>query len=391
MKKIKKISSVILAAATLATSVSIPGNTALAVTYDPCDVNRDGSVTVRDAAAISSYLNGNRYEKNYECFDANKSLIVDDQDVQCVMSKVMKRSYSSSYMSRKTGTYTNAKPVSNYYYDSAADSEESREYLRYSYTKQKQLSNYILEPAAKNTNAREAGIIGTDDRYLAHGTENTGVVRLSTGGTGFVVGDHQIATVAHAVYSKNNQWKDLEYIQTYNMTGRLTNTKLTPVEVHVPKDYDYDSSSGEKDETFYYDYALITVKEDLSNYVHFELGASYSANQTNYDNIPVYVTGCPQSIPGGNANTYLKLYSGEGHVVSNCDDNMTLLHHDVDSVGGNSGSPIYVITKNIINGEESYTYTALAIDSFANGSSNYGPRMNKYLFQFYKNNDYINY
>ena len=391
MKKIKKISSVIFAAATLATSACFPGNTALAVTYDPCDVNRDGSVTVRDAAAISSYLNGNRYEKNYECLDANKSLIVDDQDVQCVMSKLMKRSYSSSYMSRKTGTFTNAKSVSNYYYDSAADSEEPREYLRYSYIEKKKLSNYILKPAIDNNNDDSArGIIGTDDRYLAHGTENTGIVRLSTGGTGFVVGDHQLATVAHAVYKRNYEWKDLEYIQTYNMTGRLTNTKLTPVEVHVPKDYDY-ADISEKEEADNYDFALITVKEDLSNYVHFELGASYSANQTNYDNIPVYVTGCPQTIPSGNDNTYLKLYSGEGRVVSNCDDNMTLLHYDADATYGNSGSPVYVITKNIINGEESYTYTALAIHSYANGICNFGARMNKYLFQFYKNNDYINY
>lgn len=388
MKKIKKISSVILAAATLATSASIPGNTALAVTYDPCDVNRDGSVTVRDAAAISRYLNGGSYEKNYECYDANKSLIVDDQDVQCVMSKVMKRSYSSSYMSRKTGTCTNAKSVSHYYYDSAADSEESREYMRYSYTDQKQLSNYILEPAAKNTNAREGGIIGTDDRYLAHGTENTGIVRLSTGATGFVVGDHQIATVAHAVYGKGNHWINLEYIQTYNMTGRPTSTKLTPVEAHVPKKYDNTQPGNDAHD---YDYALVTVKEDLSNYVHFELGASYSVNQTNYNNIPIYVTGCPQTIPGGNNNTYLKLYSGEGHVVADSDTNASSLHYDIDVTYGNSGSPVYIITKNIINNEESYTYTALAVSSFIGGNRNFGPRMTKYLFQFYKNNDYINY
>ena len=386
MKKMKKISSVILAAATLAASASFPGNTALAVTYDPCDVNKDGSVNVRDAAAISSYLNGNRYEKNYECLDANKSLIVDDQDVQCVMAKVMKKSYSSSYMSRKTGTYTNAKSVSHYYYDSAADSEEPREYMRYSCTEQKPLSNYILEPAAKNLNAREIpGVIGTDDRYLAHGTENTGIVRLSTGATGFVVGDHQIATVAHAVFNHDeSKWIPLEYINTYNLTGRVTKTNLTPVEVHVPKDYTGDTS-------YNYDYALVTVKEDLSDYVHFELGASYSVNQTNYNNIPIYVTGCPQTIPGGNNNTYLKLYSGEGHVVADSDTNASSLHYDSDMTFGNSGSPVYVITKNVINGEESYTYTALAINSFVDVNRNFGPRMTKYLFQFYKNNDYINY
>lgn len=78
--------------------------------------------------------------------------------------------------------------------------------------------------------------------------------------------------------------------------------------------------------------------------------------------------------------------------------NTEVLKFDTDTRPGNSGGPVYTVTKNNVNGKASYTYTAIAINSYQvtdklteEGFYNAGALVTKYLLQFYENNPNINY
>ena len=415
MKNIKKLAASIATFTTVAT-MSIGSFSVLATTYDNCDVNRDGVVNVRDISAISRYREGNVYVPDYSQLDADKNLVINSMDEQCVLAKVMGYSYSSSYYSKKNNTLSNAPAVSEFVSSVDDSSTASRTYKRYDYRNNRQLSNYTLSPSTTplSNSTQPRSIIGADDRYKSTGSMNTGIVYIvmDRGSsyqsneryasiTGFIVGDHQIATAAHGVY--NGSWFTPYSIRNYNYNGTVSTNMFTPAEVHIPNSYvpGINTVTNRK-----YDYALITVEEDLSGYVQFDLGTSYSVNQTNYSDIPIYVTGRPSTTNTGATNSSNLLYTGEGEVVSRYisfpDDggmptpysvsNNEVLFYSVDTTYGTSGAPVYTVTKNIINNQASYTYTAIAINSFESDNAvNGGALVTKYLLQFYKNNANANY
>ncbi len=391
MKKFKSILSIIAAAVTCISSgfVSVSAATE---SYDILDVNRDGKVNVSDVVVINNYLRGDSHITDYNRFDVNKSLTIDSVDSGTIMAKVLMTSCKSSYFSRKSGNEVAFPTVSGFKPDGLASSIENMCYEKYSYTENKQLKDYYLTPAnSPNYYADTREIIdGEDSRYAAYGEENTGIVKLTINtnsyGTGFIVGDHQIATAAHCVYGGgNSSWYSVE-ITTYDSNGLLTGTKLTPIEAHVPKLY-----NGVDGKDNMYDYALITVKENLSDYVHFDLGTSYNVTASDFSKVPLYVTGCP-GLVNDSLNTSKRLYSDEGHVSDK--DNTSVLHYDVDTSGGNSGSPVYTITRTEKDGKVSYIYTALAVHHGSDIEApvyNCGSLITKYHLQFYKNNPNISY
>lgn len=402
MNRITKVLSSLVAAVTLAVSV---GSVASAITYDPCDVNHDGVVNVRDAATVKKFLVGNLCEPEYNRLDTNKSLTVDDQDYQCIMAKVRGKLYNSKYYSRHHKTTSVAPSVSSYTYDYSVNMLNARKYVKYNYNTHS-ISNYNLYPSTNmvlNTTSKKnvlKSVIEPDDRYIATGEENNGIVRIGAKGTGFIVGDHQIATAAHCLYNAlSNSWCKNMSVECYDDNGCLNNNCLTPVEAHIPYNYVYNWGLENGTHTLY-DYGLITVEEDLSDYVHFSLGTSYNISEYAYSNIPVYVTGCPDSVNNQN-NSSNDLYSGEGRILGyhnlqleNGEQyNDCLLKYDVDVSSGNSGGPVYTITRNIINGSISYTYTALGINAYSGGTYNFGNCITKYQLQFYNEdtNIYMNY
>lgn len=388
--KAKKLLKVLLSFALATTCISGSMVTTHAASYDPCDVNRDGVVNVADVTALSSYLKGKYYAPNYSQFDVNHSLTVDYADVLCISAKVTGGSYSSSYYSRATKKNVPYPTTSGFIPDSAASLTTSRTYMRYSYATNKQLTNYTLTPSTKALTASSVSpmeVVGNEDsRYLATGAENNGIVKLSCsvgGSTGFIVGDHQIATAAHCVYDKDNsKWGTSMKVTLYNTNGTISTTTFTPVETHIPSLYKTSSDST-------YDYALITVKENLSKYTHFDLGSSYNVTASNFSTIPIYVTGCPGQVGSVDNSTPKRLYSAEGHVMYN--DNTSILYYDVDATSGQSGSPVYTITRINNSGTIVYVYTALSIHSRGNTTRNNGPLITKYHQQFYKDNPNISY
>ncbi len=403
MKKIKGVLSGFIATATLLTATAFP----VSADYDNCDVNRDGTVGVADLTILNKYLGGIYSVPNYNQLDVNRSLTVDAADTECLEASLFGDSYNGAYFSRATGGILPAPTVSGFTPNSTASSTAGREYMRYEYETGHVLDTYTLTPTIANLNSgvNSRSVIGTDSRTPSYGSENKGIVRIDAmdneggGATGFIVGDHLIATAAHCVYKKGNDiphhWKRIT-VSLYDENGVVTDVQLHPVEAHIPVNYvETDDST--------YDYALITVSEDLSdinntslgeNYecTFFSLGTPYNVSADAYSNVPIYVTGSPKDLQDDEAPT--RLFTAQGNIINevigNYPDNyIDVLYHNVDTEGGDSGSPIYTITKH----GNYYTYTAIAIHN--NGSTdntqNWGSTITNYHLQFYYNNPNMSY
>lgn len=373
---------------------------ASAVTYDRCDVNHDGVVNATDSLTIQRYLQGLTSSANYNQLDADCNLIVDYNDVQCVNSRILGKDYSTLFYSRELENLKMkylfsppalpSRPVLNV----DAGHTEPCSYKAYSYIRKEDLDPYVLTPSTESINA-QSGIStyffnGEDDRKEANGLdENTGIVNLSSKkgnstaiSTGFIVGDHVIATAAHCVYSKNDKkFYNNMTVQTYGTDGKLTGKKLTAVEAHICEEY----CSTEETR---FDYALITVKENLSDYFQFELGNAYNITPGSFINIPIYITGCPGEVRG-NFNKDNILYTDENRVS---DISYSELYYHVDISDGDSGAPVYTITKTTVGSRKVDTATVLAIHhGEIPNKTNRGSLITNYHLQFYKNNPNINY
>ena len=384
--------AVLIAVSAISGSVSMSANaeelipmeegiTAL-TTYHQCDINRDGVVNNTDYTELTAYLRGTRYEPNYYYLDANRNGIVDWADAQYIANYLVSTTSSQYFIERIHDSATNtvtestvAFPTMSISSPTLADSSDySRLYSRayYEYNSLSQvLSNYALLPSTtpinSNTSNTEA-IIGDDDRYPAYDQNYTfgeisGVVYVN-GGAGFIVGDHEIATAGNLVLSGSSFKSNMD-VRLCDTDGTISSSALNVVEVHVP--YSYRMQGTEN-----LNYALITVEDNLSPYCHFTIGNSYNVTASNFEDVPIYVTGKPQN------NHFMTAY---GNITGN--DNTSLLHYNTDVLLWNKGSPVYTITKSISGGQTRYDYTALAIDS---GNSNSGVLLSNYHQRFYLSN-----
>lgn len=390
MKTRKMIAAVM---AVLCMTGAMPAMTSSA-SYDSRDVNHDGAVNIQDVIAINHHLAGTKYYLEYNQLDANQSHTVDYADSRCVMHATINSSYSACYIRQYGNGYM--QPVdmpavsSTITLDSSVNQTNSRSYIGYSYLTHEEIPEYELTVttatlnAAQNNQARVL-INGDDNRTVAHGYENTGIVLINGGVTGFIVGDHEIATVAHNVYYNNGFSPNIS-ISTYDRTGNpVAGSSLNVAEVHVPLEY------AESDNYLaLYDYALITVTNDLSDYVHFDIGNCYNMTNSEVGTIPIHVTGRPGLVgEDQETNSTNTLYTHYGEVYGN--DNTSFLRYTADASAGQSGAPVYTITRECYDSSEYYTYTALSIHATGGTERNSGPLMTKYHQQFYNNNSYASY
>lgn len=384
-----------------------------AATYDPCDVNHDGSVDILDVTSINRYLSGQKTVLQYNQLDANQDLIVDATDADCVMAKVTKLSYTASFYSRKNNKEIAFPEIpSTPTLNGVSGSNTFRSYKKYIYELDTAV-DYVLRPNVESVNKSNSDVDvytveDTDERKQAKGlNENTGLVCLENNKgdkvTGFIVDDHVIATAAHCVYSaaKSCFYDNLK-ITTYNESGELTTKTLNAVEAHIPEEYinlQKDSELATE-----YDYALITVSDELpeKEYTHFKLGTVYNRTAYNFANTPIYLTGCPDKIKNTSGkfedNTEDILYTDEGNIIDVKDaavKDKLLLFSNVDASGGQSGSPMYTIVESKTgNNNKKYTYVVLGIYSYGwNLSEQYnaGSLITNYQLQFYNSNPNISY
>lgn len=251
---------------------------------------------------------------------------------------------------------------------------------------------------------------GGDNRYRSG---NTGIVQIMSGdetcGTGFIIGDHTIATAAHCVYRTTGQtqyiisdpsiitYTDEGTPETITKNGQEIYNELKVTEIHIPYKY-HEELQIPRELTYsaYTDYALLTVEEDLSDYVHFELGIPYGMNSNEFNQIELYTTGIPKFI---NGNRNFLVYTAKGAEHPYKDSTAKQIYHTCDLTDGQSGSPIYTATEYYYPGEDEprKVYTAIAVvfgwdrDDFVDGTIlyyNIGPCMDSEKLQFYQDNPY---
>lgn len=226
---------------------------------------------------------------------------------------------------------------------------------------------------------------------------NTAVVSISDVsagtniGTGFIIGDHEIMTVSHNVY--NGTFRSYSIIipdaNPYNVN---TSVVINPVAVHVPQKYiDYKSGyiGGSSQD---YDYAIITVEEDLSQYGSFLLGMASSSVITN--NIPVHCLGYFGRTLKTSSGTMTSINTA---VHSNYTENS--YSFNLFTFNQTSGGPIYVESSCGVSGTSNEDYqiktyrTVISLASTGNMDSS-NPQTNGYIIgpevlQFAYSNSYL--
>lgn len=242
-------------------------------------------------------------------------------------------------------------------------------YYKYTYTN-KQLSEYMISsiPEYDISGQNSISTFSEDRRELAPlekavvsikcftPTGNEGYYSMSLG-TGFIIGDHEIMTAAHVVFDEG--FGNTPSIEIANSNPQNDDSiALTPIAAHVPQLYEH----TERLET--YDYAIITVEEDLSDYGKALLGVP--TNEAIDNHIPVHNLGYAFY---NNINCALKIDDG---VISESISNGTCLISNVLSYGGTSGGPVYVETDySDLDGSNKVTYkTVIGVISCGNADAN---------------------
>ncbi len=262
---------------------------------------------------------------------------------------------------------------------STVENERNRSYLIYSYNQEHVLTNsgYTLNLERYVPTSTYALSSLTDRPNYTH----SGVVKLNMNGnglgTGFVVGDHTIATAAHCIFDEETRtYAQDMHISLYDDDGNLVKTlnkSNNTIQAHIPTLYTSLPVEPE-DENYQYDYALITVSEDLSDYEHFELG-EVLASAAHSTEIPVMVCGYSEGT--------LKI--DEGRLAEIYDRHF---FYDTVAIEGDSGGPVFVPTTYIINTNVYSINTVIGIHTYNAGTLRQGNLITPEMRQFYLSNPY---
>lgn len=236
-----------------------------------------------------------------------------------------------------------------------------------------------------NGGTTRSGLI--DDRVP---DTDVSVVRLVAGGsvaTGFIIDKHIIATAAHCVYA-NKAFKSNPMVNIYNEDCTKNLKTVYPKEAHIPVKYTaYENKM--------YDYALLYVEEDLSEYGMFSLGVPTDAFMTS--RASVTVSGFPaliDSLPGADSK---HRYKADGQIVDIRNYNSDLWARQIQYTafmsGGDSGGPVY--TTQTFNGQTYHTVIGINTSGWRDTESDepsygyFGTRITSTLLVFYYNNEKI--
>lgn len=269
---------------------------------------------------------------------------------------------------------------------------ESRAYFKYEAQTGKRISGYYMLYAPENT-ASTYRLIDEDERVVDW--SKSGVVKLLTTEvdgngnqineqdcvTGFVIDNHTIATAAHCFYNFKDKCNyRVDSILFFDKSGNVSMEITDPVEYHIPRQYTTTEFSD-------CDYALITVSQNLRDYVQFNLG--YVTDEFRGE---VSVTGFPKLRDDdyynkGEEKETLnnienhQMYTGKGNVIGFTTND--LVKYTNDTSRGNSGSPVYVTEE--LYGKEYYTVIAINVKP-GDRTYNAGVRMTPEVLRFYKGN-----
>lgn len=347
----------------------------------PRDPNGDGSINISDAVYILQYLAGKYRASNIDALDFDYNGIISKMDVDKVQSYCLGIIPTPS----QGGNYGNIGITNN--------TTSNRTYWKHDYnsTSSTQKTIYTLYANGLENNSFE------DEVETCHVIEgnmttdyDTAVVRLSTGGTGFIIGDHLIATAGHCVFNTNNNTFLNFDIKIINSSNQVIAT-YEPRYAHITKNF-ADLPNDNNNYICNYDYALIYVEDDLSQYPKFELGVMLN----NYSNMQgsVTVSGFPQSYPSEYGSSAWGIrFKSTGHILSNHTNNM-VISYSADTEPGDSGGPVFkeemLYLESPSYSVNSHHKTVIGINACqsTNTSSPYnsGVRITNDVLKFYKNN-----
>ena len=280
MKLSKKIISALCCSLILLT----PINSASA--YIRGDIDGNNRVDTTDSSLLMMYLNGYqttncRYQQ--QRLDVNRDGVIGNSD-RVYLRKIL----------------ANQKPSSNekYSYYFGITKSENTSYYKYDCKTGKKLETYAITPAISMKNYQVSAAPSQYDREVISNCSNrtTGsatelnpqLVCIGGVGTGFIVDAHTILTAGHCVADGSLKEDSSEYDVFINPPIVLSDGRTaTPLTYHIPEKWlkhRTDPAKGD-DSTYYgYDYAVITVKEDLTSYIKkssrkFDLGVISNDNK----------------------------------------------------------------------------------------------------------------
>lgn len=222
---------------------------------------------------------------------------------------------------------------------------------------------------------------------------NQSVVSVGLSGSGFVVDDHIIATNAHCVYN----WNTGEFYSPdiYIMSSGNTPIRtISPRYIHICRNY----VNGGQGYNYKFDYAMIYVEENLSEY-KINLGIMRDGYTGK-----LYASGFPVT-----SNEYGYRFKSSGVMNWNDtheDEHGLTLWHTAYIAGGDSGGPLFIRENinngtideeyakendidNEINNDENYEISVVGINFSVGGSSNGSIKITEDLIHFYLNNNFV--
>lgn len=339
------------------------------------DADGDGQVNIDDAISISQYLLG-KYQVNelqFTAMDVNQDGAVTTTD-SLIIQYI--ESGSINPVTVRKELYALPDQSERSYYRHLCSSSDATSKVPYTIKAPKYLTaDSVLEYEEEVSPMSEI-----------RDQDNTNVVQLDLNGnigSGFIVGSHIIATAAHCVYN-NGKFIDNIKVNIYNKNGAVNASNLihtsTAKELHIPRKYVYPGTDASEN----FDYALIYVEDDLSEYGVWSMGV-LSDNFMN--------SGRPLTTSGFTIlnNEYARYYS-EGSVISPADwgsseeHNLPIyrLHAESQSYGGKSGGVTYYKS----DYDDVIAKSAVGVNTGAPPDTNYSwaVRMNPNLIWFYKQN-----
>lgn len=342
------------------------------------DANGDGATLLNDAILTNSYLLGKYNPTNVKSFDFDGNGVISEMDKAKIQHYLLGNIDDTGLPGPSTETVSTYSRTLYYRRHDCSDTNPSS---RTAYS----LTVDYLDNSASSNNPVPYEVFPPNNMVLDN---DTAVVRLERengggNGTGFIVGDHIIATAAHCVYNNGFYNMNIEIIDSNNQVVETLESRY----IHIPELYAYNSPNS------HFDYALIYVEEDLSEYGAFKMGIA----------LDDYIENNGSVVVSGFGNEYPDNYSGPtgeirlksvGNVAVSNDHELqnSKLFYDADASGGSSGGPVYV-EEAFYAGGTWYTYkNVVAIHT--NGSSQYenyncGTRVNPSILKFYYNNAYL--
>lgn len=218
-----------------------------------------------------------------------------------------------------------------------------------------------------NPEAQVNTIIGLDERKkITDTTEDPyeSIVFLASDGkalSGAVIGKNTVLTAAHAVNRiRNNPESNKNYVIPGRDGANYFYGKFKIKEVYIPQEY-IDASNGDSD------IAVLTI-EPLNGVSIGDVVPILPIKLTNSidKGTELETVGYPQDKP------WATMWMSKGSVVG---ESINRVYYNMDTIGGQSGSPVYNINHEIV-----------AVHTTGAGSKNFGTKLNNKWFNFVMEN-----